>query len=117
MAGRKGFNVFDPRCRHAGIEVERIDRVHDTLLHDRIILAAEQIDFLRCQMANGVNLPQVGEALRGLPAVANVEYMPWLWPLWQEPPKLVTGQLVPPPRPGLGLEINPDAAAKYQAGS
>src|SRR5262249_485532 len=50
-------------------------------------------------------LPEVAVHLCcGLPAVASVEYMPWLWPLWQEPPRLVKGHLVPPPRPGLGLE-------------
>jgi L-alanine-DL-glutamate epimerase-like enolase superfamily enzyme len=61
-------------------------------------------------------LPEVGVHLCcGLPAVASVEYMPWLWPLWQEPPRIEGGQLVPPPRPGLGLEVNPEAVAKYRA--
>jgi L-alanine-DL-glutamate epimerase-like enolase superfamily enzyme len=61
-------------------------------------------------------LPEVAVHLCcGLPAVASVEYMPWLWPLWQEPPRIVEGQLVPPPRPGLGLAVNPDAVAKYRA--
>jgi L-talarate/galactarate dehydratase len=61
-------------------------------------------------------LPEVGVHLCcGLPAVTSVEYMPWLWPLWQEPPRLVEGKLVPPARPGLGLEVNPEAVGKYQA--
>jgi L-alanine-DL-glutamate epimerase-like enolase superfamily enzyme len=60
-------------------------------------------------------LPEVGVHLCcGLPAVTSVEYMPWLEPLWQEPPQLVQGQLVPPPRPGLGLEVNPEAVARYR---
>src|SRR4029077_17810478 len=60
-------------------------------------------------------LPEVGVHLCcGLPGVASVEYMPWLWPLWAEPPQLVRGQLVPPARSGLGLEVNPEAVAKYR---
>ncbi len=61
-------------------------------------------------------LPEVGVHLCcGLPAVTSVEYMPWLWPLWLEPPRLVEGKLVPPARPGLGLEVNPEALEKYRA--
>jgi L-alanine-DL-glutamate epimerase-like enolase superfamily enzyme len=61
-------------------------------------------------------LPEVGVHLCcGLPGVASVEYMPWLSPLWVEPPRLVQGKLVPPPRPGLGLEVDTDAAAKFRA--
>jgi L-alanine-DL-glutamate epimerase-like enolase superfamily enzyme len=61
-------------------------------------------------------LPEVAVHLCcGLPAVAGVEYMPWLFPLWQEPPHLESGRLLPPPRAGLGLEPNPDALARYRA--
>jgi L-alanine-DL-glutamate epimerase-like enolase superfamily enzyme len=49
----------------------------------------------------------------GLPAVTSVEYMPWLYPLFTAPPKIVQGKLVPPALPGLGLELNPDTVAKY----
>jgi L-alanine-DL-glutamate epimerase-like enolase superfamily enzyme len=60
-------------------------------------------------------LPEVGVHLCcGLPGVASVEFMPWLWPLWVEPPQLVKGLVLPPPRPGLGLEPNPEAAEKYR---
>ncbi len=63
-------------------------------------------------------LPEVGVHLCcGLPGVTSVEYMPWLFPLWAEPPQLVQGKLAPPPRPGLGLEVDPDAVAKYRAKS
>jgi L-alanine-DL-glutamate epimerase-like enolase superfamily enzyme len=61
-------------------------------------------------------LPEVGVHLCcGLPGVTSVEYMPWLWPLWLEPPRLAEGKLVPPARPGLGLEVNPEVVGKYQA--
>lgn len=59
-------------------------------------------------------LPEVGVHLAcGLPVVQAVEYMPWLFPAFVEPPALVNGKLVPPHRPGLGLEIEPDAVEKY----
>jgi L-alanine-DL-glutamate epimerase-like enolase superfamily enzyme len=60
-------------------------------------------------------LPEVGVHLAcGLPNVQSVEYMPWLFPAFVEPPAIVEGKLVPPRRPGLGLEINPDAVGKYR---
>jgi L-alanine-DL-glutamate epimerase-like enolase superfamily enzyme len=60
-------------------------------------------------------LPEVGVHLAcGLQAVRVVEYMPWLFPAFVEPPAIVNGQIVPPKRPGLGLEIRPDAIEKYR---
>ncbi len=60
-------------------------------------------------------LPEVGVHLAcGLPSVTNVEYMPWLYPVFANPPRLERGRLVPPPRPGMGLEVDPDAVAKYR---
>ena len=59
-------------------------------------------------------LPEIGVHLAcGLPQVASVEYMPWLSPLFTAPPRIDKGRLVPPPGPGLGLEVNADAAEKY----
>jgi L-alanine-DL-glutamate epimerase-like enolase superfamily enzyme len=51
----------------------------------------------------------------GLQVVTSVEYMPWLYPLFANPPKIEQGQLVPPSGPGLGLELDADAVAKYRA--
>ena len=39
--------------------------------------------------------------------------MPWFFAAFTEPPALVNGQLVPPQRPGLGLDIDSDAVEKY----
>ncbi len=59
-------------------------------------------------------LPEIGVHLAcGLPQVASVEYMPWLYPLFTAPPQIKEGRLVPPLGPGLGLEVDPDAVAKY----
>src|SRR5262245_36433406 len=60
-------------------------------------------------------LPEVGVHLAcGLPQVRMVEYMPWLYPAFIDPPAIVDGQMVPPQRPGLGLEIRSDAVEKYR---
>jgi L-alanine-DL-glutamate epimerase-like enolase superfamily enzyme len=59
-------------------------------------------------------LPEVAVHLAcGLPGVVAVEWMPWLFPAFAEPPRVVEGKVVPPPRPGLGLEMHPEAVAKY----
>jgi L-alanine-DL-glutamate epimerase-like enolase superfamily enzyme len=59
-------------------------------------------------------LPEVAVHLAcGLPSVTTVEWMPWLFPAFVEPPRLVEGKAVPPPRPGLGLEMHPEAVAKF----
>jgi L-alanine-DL-glutamate epimerase-like enolase superfamily enzyme len=60
-------------------------------------------------------LPEVGVQLAcGLPMVQIVDYVPWLGPVFTEPVTIVNGQLVPPQRPGLGLEINGDTVEKYR---
>jgi L-alanine-DL-glutamate epimerase-like enolase superfamily enzyme len=60
-------------------------------------------------------LPEIAVQLAcGLPSVTVVEYMPWLSPVFVEPPVLQKGRIVPPPRPGLGLEISDEAVRKYQ---
>ena len=60
-------------------------------------------------------LPEVAVHLAcGLPNVMAVEWMPWLFPAFAEPPRLVEGKIVPPSQPGLGLEIHPQAVGKFR---
>jgi L-alanine-DL-glutamate epimerase-like enolase superfamily enzyme len=60
-------------------------------------------------------LPEVAVHLAcGLPNVTMVEYMPWLYPVFVDPPAIVKGHIVPPPRPGLGLEVHSDTVEKYR---
>jgi L-talarate/galactarate dehydratase len=62
-------------------------------------------------------LPEVAVHLAcGLPGVTVVEYMPWLYPAFVEQPMIDNGRIVPPPRPGLGLDVNPQAVEKYRFG-
>lgn len=50
-----------------------------------------------------------------LPRITCVEWMPWFVELFTNPPGFVDGRLVPNATPGLGLELNPDAVAKFRA--
>jgi L-alanine-DL-glutamate epimerase-like enolase superfamily enzyme len=61
-------------------------------------------------------LPEIGVHLAcGLPHVTSVEYMPWLSPLFMHELHFDKGRLVPPPRAGLGLEVDLDVVKKYRA--
>jgi L-talarate/galactarate dehydratase len=60
-------------------------------------------------------LPEVAVHLAcGLPQVTIVEYMPWLYPLFVNPPHIADGRLAPPPGPGLGLEVDGEAVQKFE---
>lgn len=60
-------------------------------------------------------LPEIGVHLCcGLPVVTMVEYMPWLFPLYENPPQITEGKLLPPDGPGLGLRLHADNLAKFQ---
>jgi L-alanine-DL-glutamate epimerase-like enolase superfamily enzyme len=60
-------------------------------------------------------LPEIGVHLGcGLGVVTSVEYMPWLYPLFTNPPAIQKGRLIPPSGSGLGLEVNRDAVEKYR---
>jgi len=50
----------------------------------------------------------------GLRGVTSVEYMPWHAGLFTNPPQIVQGRLVPPVGPGLGLELDNHAVAKWR---
>src|SRR5215475_12709580 len=60
-------------------------------------------------------LPEVAVHLAcGLPQVTIVEYMPWLNPLYVNPPRIVNGRIAPPAGPGLGLTLKEDAVTRFK---
>lgn len=62
-------------------------------------------------------LPEISVQLAcGLTTVTLVEYMPWLYPLFQNPPALAHGRLTPPAGPGLGLELDEAFVARCRVG-
>jgi L-alanine-DL-glutamate epimerase-like enolase superfamily enzyme len=74
-------------------------------------------------MAEAFNAPIVSHLLPEIhvhlvAAVSNgliVEYMPWTWRLFENPPKPENGELKVPTEAGLGLKFAPDLFEKYGA--
>jgi len=61
-----------------------------------------------------VRLPEIAVHLAcGLPNIDAVEFSNVLEPLFAEPVRIEKGKLTPSPRPGHGLEFNPDAIERY----
>ncbi|MBV8714546.1 MAG: mandelate racemase/muconate lactonizing enzyme family protein [Chloroflexi bacterium] len=52
--------------------------------------------------------------IAGISNGLTVEYYPWAMPLFREVPPVENGMLVLSDRPGLGLELDPDALSKYR---
>jgi L-talarate/galactarate dehydratase len=73
-------------------------------------------------MAQAFNLPVVSHLLpevhvhliSAIPNGLTVEYMPWSGALFREVPKMRNGALDVPQTPGLGLEFDPQALARYK---
>lgn len=87
-------------------DITRLGGITGTL---RVIALAEQ----RGLPVSPHLLPELSVHLGcGLEAVTQVEYMPWLYPLFRNPPKLERGRLVPPAGPGLGLELDAEMVAR-----
>src|SRR5437763_210365 len=63
-------------------------------------------------------LPEVGVHLAcARMGVKAAEHVSWLKPLWKAGPELVGGMLVPPPGPGLGLELDGAAVQRFVVGA
>ena len=73
-------------------------------------------------MADAWNLPIASHLFHDfsvhlIAAIPNgliVEYMPWWDAIYQEPPQVKDGYLKIPDKPGLGLELDPEAIKRYQ---
>jgi L-alanine-DL-glutamate epimerase-like enolase superfamily enzyme len=73
-------------------------------------------------MAEAFNLPVVShlipeihvQLIAAIPNGLTVEYMPWSLVLFEDPPKMEGGQLIVPPRPGLGLNFDQAAIKRFQ---
>jgi L-alanine-DL-glutamate epimerase-like enolase superfamily enzyme len=59
-------------------------------------------------------MPEVAVHLAcGLAKVSMVEYMPWFFPFWSEPPAILEGKIVPSAHPGLGFAVDSDVLRRY----
>ena len=74
-------------------------------------------------MAEAYNLPVVSHLvpeihvhlIAAIPNGLTVEYMPWTFPLFEEVPQPVKGELSVPKKPGLGLKFDEAALKRYGA--
>src|SRR5499425_1477375 len=75
-------------------------------------------------MAEAFNIPVVSHLLPEIhvhlvaaaPNATVVEYMPWTWRLFEDPPMPQQGMMTVPAGPGLGLKFAPDLFQKYGVG-
>ena len=44
----------------------------------------------------------------------SIEYMPWVASAFAEPMQIVNGQMLPPQKPGLGLEIPEENIRRFR---
>ena len=74
-------------------------------------------------MAEAFNLPVVShvmpevfvQLIAACPNGLTVEYMPWTLALYEETPKIENGEMVLTDKPGLGLEFDEKAIARFKA--
>lgn len=98
-------------------EQRSVDIVMSDLMRDVGITGFMKVG----HMAEAFNLPIVthlapeilSQALAALPNGLTAEWMPWSTPLFKELPRLEDGQLVLSDRPGLGLEFDEAALARF----
>ena len=108
-----GIMPFRHMLEHRSIDIVMVDLLRAGGLTQWIKVA---------HMAEAFNLPVVSHLApeilaHGVAAVPNgltVEYMPWSVELFQQSPKIEDGLLVLPEAPGLGLEFDEDALARFK---
>jgi L-alanine-DL-glutamate epimerase-like enolase superfamily enzyme len=74
-------------------------------------------------MAEAFNLPVVSHChpeisihlMAAVPHGLTVEYMPWLYRIFEEPLAIDNGEMVVPRKPGLGLRFNEEAVRRYSS--
>ena len=74
-------------------------------------------------MAEAFNLPVVSHLvpeihvhlIAAIPNGLTVEYMPWTFPLFEEVPQPVKGELTVPKKPGIGLKFDEAALKRFAA--
>lgn len=109
-----GIGQFRQLIAHRAVDIVMID-----LLRVGGITAWMKV----AAMAEAVNYPVVSHLLPEIhvhlvaaaPNATVVEYMPWTWRLFEDPPKPVNGFIQVPAKPGLGLSFAPDLFTKYAA--
>jgi L-alanine-DL-glutamate epimerase-like enolase superfamily enzyme len=110
-----GIEPFRQMLEHRSVDIVMIDLLRVGGIGPWMKVAA---------MAEAFNIPVVSHLLPEIhahlvaaaPNATVVEYMPWTWRLFEDPPMPQQGMLMVPAGPGLGLKFAPDLFQKYGVG-
>src|SRR5436309_2915091 len=109
-----GIVPFRHMVEHRSVDIPMIDQVRCGGITPWLKIAGMAEAFNLPVVSHGV--PEIHVHLVGaVPNGLTVEYMPRLFPLWKAVPQPVNGMLEMPTAPGLGLEFDDQAIAKYRA--
>jgi L-talarate/galactarate dehydratase len=110
-----GIEPFRQMLEHHSVNIAMIDLLRVGGIGPWMKVAA---------MAEAFNIPVVSHLLPEIhvhlvaaaPNATVVEYMPWTWRLFEDPPMPQQGMMTVPTGPGLGLKFAPDLFQKYGVG-
>jgi L-alanine-DL-glutamate epimerase-like enolase superfamily enzyme len=109
-----GIVPFRRMMEARSVDIPMIDQVRSGGITNWLKIAGMAEAFNLPVVSHGV--PEIHVHLVGaVPNGLTVEYMPRLFPLWKAVPQPVDGDLLMPSMPGLGLEFDETAIAKYRA--
>src|SRR5436309_6221819 len=109
-----GIIPFRHMLEARSVDIPMIDQVRSGGITNWLKIAGMAEAFNLPVVSHGV--PEIHVNLDGaIPNGLTVEYMPRLFPLWKAVPQPVDGMLEMPTAPGLGLEFDDAAIAKYRA--
>lgn len=107
-----GIEPFRQMLEHRSVDIAMIDLLRVGGITPWMKVAG---------MAEAFNVPVVSHLLPEIhvhlvaaaPSATLVEYMPWTWRLFEDPPIPVNGEMTVPTGPGLGLKFAPDLIRQY----
>ncbi|HTT80613.1 MAG TPA: mandelate racemase/muconate lactonizing enzyme family protein [Stellaceae bacterium] len=109
-----GIVPFRHMMEARSVDIPMIDQVRCGGITPWLKIAGMAEAFNLAVVSHGV--PEIHVHLVGaVPNGLTVEYMPRLFPLWKSVPEPVRGDLTMPEAPGLGLEFDDAAIARYRA--
>ena len=109
-----GITPFRHMLEASSVDIVMIDQVRSGGITPWLKIAGMAEAFNIPVVSHGV--PEIHVHLVGaVPNGLTVEYMPRLFPLWRTVPQPKDGMLDMPAAPGLGLEFDEAAIAKYRA--
>jgi L-alanine-DL-glutamate epimerase-like enolase superfamily enzyme len=109
-----GIEPHRQSLAHRSVDIVMIDVLRAGGITGWMKIAATAEAFNRPVVSHLLPEIQV-HTVAAAPNGMTVEYMPWTWRLFEDPPMPVKGEMTVPNAPGLGLRFAPDLFAKYGA--